>query len=269
MRITATDLQIVFGTRKIIDIPDFALSPGEVAVIIGPNGAGKSTLLRALAGDLTPWQGLVNYGDTPLHRLKPRDLAGHRAVLSQSIDVAFPFTVFEVVKLGMLAGSHGVDRERARNLPHEALARVDLSGFEHRFYASLSGGEQQRVQLARVLCQAWQPVLRGAPRYLFLDEPSASLDIRHQLLVLDIAAGYARAGGGVLAILHDLNLAASYADRLIVMSRGSIVAEGRPHKVLTTELLRDVFGIALSVGVAPAPPQPYVLPQMARIHNLG
>ena len=112
-------------------------------------------------------------------------------------------------------------------------------------------------------------MVRGQPRFLFLDEPSASLDIRHQLLVLDIAAGYARAGGGVLAILHDLNLAASYADRLIVMSQGSVVAEGRPQTVLTTELLRDVFGVALPVGAIPAPPTPFILPQMARINNLG
>jgi len=171
------------------------------------------------------------------------------------------------VRLGMLAGTHGLDPQSARNLPHEALARVDLAGFEHRFYASLSGGEQQRVQLARVLCQAWQQVLRGQPRFLFLDEPSASLDIRHQLLVLDIAESYARAGGGVLAILHDLNLAASYADRLIVMSNGIIAAEGRPQKVLTTELLRDVFGISLPVGMAPDAPEPFILPQMARADN--
>jgi len=269
MRISATDLQIVFGTKKIIDIADFAIAAGEIAIIIGPNGAGKSTLLRALAGDLTPWQGIVNYDDTPLHRLRPRDLAGRRAVLSQSVDVAFPFTVFEVVRLGILAGTHGLDPQSARNLPHEALARVGLAGFEHRFYAGLSGGEQQRVQLARVLCQAWLPVVRGEPRFLFLDEPSASLDIRHQLLVLDIAAGYARAGGGVLAILHDLNLAASYADRLIVMSNGIIAAEGRPQKVLTTELLRDVFGVNLPVGMAPAAPEPFILPQMARVNNLG
>jgi iron complex transport system ATP-binding protein len=260
-QVTAKELQIVFGLRRIINIAEFSLHAGELVAIIGPNGAGKSTLLRALAGDLKPWSGTVTYGDDPLHTLHPKDLAGRRAVLSQSIHVTFPFTVFEVVRLGMMGAAHGVERNAAQNLPSLALARVDLAGFEHRLYGELSGGEQQRVQLARVLCQIWQPVVDDQPRFLFLDEPSASLDIRHQLMVLDIALDYARAGGGVLAILHDLNLAATYADRLVVMDQGEIVADGPPVKTLTTQIVSRVFGVNLPVGLAPPKNLPFVLPQ--------
>ena len=114
------------------------------------------------------------------------------------------------------------------------MARVDLAGFGARFYQELSGGEQQRVQLARVLCQVWTPVLEGRPRYLFLDEPVSSLDIKHQLVIMDIARDFARRGGGVVAILHDLNLTAMYADRVLVMKRGRVAASGSPRKCSRT-----------------------------------
>src|SRR5690606_8947929 len=115
----------------------------------------------------------------------------------------------------------------------QALARVDLAGFAGRLYQELSGGEQQRVQLARVLCQVWTPVLEGQPRYLFLDEPVSSLDIRHQLIIMNIARDFARRGGAVVAILHDLNLTAMFSDRIFVMHRGRLAAGGTPQDVLT------------------------------------
>ena len=142
--------------------------------------------------------------------MKPWESAALRAVLPQQTALSFPFTVREIVRLGMLDGRSGVLAGEAERLPDRALARVDLDGFAGRFYQELSGGEQQRVQLARVLCQVWAPVLEGAPRYLFLDEPVSSLDIKHQLIIMDIARDFARRGGGVVAILHDLNLTAMY-----------------------------------------------------------
>ena len=148
-------------------------------------------------------------------------------------------------------------------LPDRALARVDLDGFAGRFYQELSGGEQQRVQLARVLCQVWAPVLDGRPRYLLLDEPVSSLDIRHQLMIMNVARDFARRGGGVVAILHDLNLTAMYADRVHVMHRGRLAAAGTPSEVLSDEMIAKVFECRLKVGALPAKGMPFVLPQSA------
>jgi iron complex transport system ATP-binding protein len=130
-------------------------------------------------------------------------------------------------------------------LPARALERVDLAGFAGRLYQDLSGGEQQRVQLARVLCQVWHPVLDGQPRYLLLDEPVSSLDVKHQILVMRIAREFADAGGGVVAILHDLNLAAMFADRILAMRAGTVAGYGEPDEVLTDERMSDVFDCTL------------------------
>src|SRR5690606_34756541 len=132
-----------------------------------------------------------------------------------------------------------------------------------RFYQELSGGEQQRVQLARVLCQVWTPVYEGQPRYLLLDEPVSSLDIKHQLVIMGIAREFARGGGGVVAILHDLNLTAMVSDRVFVMHRGRLAAAGTPREVLRDELMEKVFDCRLVVGAVPAGNVPFVLPQSA------
>jgi iron complex transport system ATP-binding protein len=171
--------------------------------------------------------------------------------------------VREIVKLGLAGGRAGISSAEAERLPERALAKVDLEGFAGRFYQELSGGEQQRVQLARVLCQVWAPVLDGEARYLFLDEPVSSLDIRHQLIIMDIARDFARRGGGVVAILHDLNLTAMYADSIYVMQRGRLAASGAPQDVLGDNLIEQVFGCRLRVGAVPAGNMPFVLPQSA------
>src|SRR5690606_25644727 len=143
----------------------------------------------------------------------------------------------------------GVAPNALARLPEEALAAVDLDGFGGRFYGELSGGEQQRVQLARVLCQVWVPVLDGVPRYLFLDEPVSSLDIKHQLMIMDVARAYANAGGGVIAVLHDLNLTAIHADQVVALRDGAVMARGTPAAVIKDEVLAQVFDAPLRVGV--------------------
>jgi iron complex transport system ATP-binding protein len=260
--IEATDVSIWIGARRIVGDVAFTAAPGEITAIVGPNGSGKTTFLRALSGDL-PYQGCVKLNGREVAKTPPREAAGQRAVLPQSTGLAFPFTVREVVRLGLMGGGSGVLEGEAERLPERALARVDLDGFGGRFYQELSGGEQQRVQLARVLCQVWAPVLGGTPRYLFLDEPVSSLDIKHQLVIMDIARDYARRGGGVVAILHDLNLTAMYADNVHVMDRGRVAAAGSPRDVLNDGLISKVFDCALKVGVAPPAGVPFVLPQSA------
>ncbi|MER8399867.1 heme ABC transporter ATP-binding protein [Mesorhizobium sp. M0306] len=260
--IEARDVSVAIGGKRIVANVDFAARPGEIAAIVGPNGSSKTTFLRALSGDLA-YSGEVTVNGRNLSAMKPVEAATVRAVLPQAATLSFPFTVREIVRLGLVGGRSGVLPGEDQRLPERALARVDLDGFAGRFYQELSGGEQQRVQLARVLCQVWAPVLDGKPRYLFLDEPVSSLDIKHQLIIMDIARDFARCGGGVVAILHDLNLTAMYADRIFVMHRGKLAATGSPQQVLSDELIEKVFDCRLKVGVLPAANMPFVLPQSA------
>ena len=258
--IEARDVSVAIAGKRIVGGVDFDARPGEIAAIVGPNGSGKTTFLKALSGELA-YTGQVALNGRDLAKMKPVEIAVQRAVLPQATTLSFPFTVREVVKLG-LVGGRVLPGEDAR-LPERALARVDLDGFAGRFYQELSGGEQQRVQLARVLCQVWAPVLDGKPRYLFLDEPVSSLDIKHQLIIMNIARDFARRGGGVVGILHDLNLTAMYADRIFVMHRGRLAATGSPKDVLSDDLIEKVFDCRLKVGVLPAGNMPFVLPQSA------
>ncbi|MER9895347.1 heme ABC transporter ATP-binding protein [Mesorhizobium sp. M0119] len=258
--IEARDVSVAIGGKRIVANVDFEARPGEIAAIVGPNGSGKTTFLRALSGDLG-YSGEVTVNGRHLSAMKPVEAATVRAVLPQATTLSFPFTVREIVRLGLVGGRSGALSGEDQRLPERALARVDLDGFAGRFYQELSGGEQQRVQLARVLCQVWAPVLDGKPRYLFLDEPVSSLDIKHQLIIMDIARDFARRGGGVVAILHDLNLTAMYADRIFVMHRGRLAATGSPQQVLSDELIEKVFDCRLKVGVLPAANMPFVLPQ--------
>lgn len=256
------DVCLHYGARPILDRVGARVEPGHFTAVIGPNGAGKSTLLRVMTGEVKPTSGTASFEGRPLGALSPAALASRRAVLPQSAQLAFPFTVLEVVRLGLEARP-GLDAQARRTVAQEALVQVDLEGFGGRRYQQLSGGEQQRVHLARVLCQAGGPMLDGRPQYLFLDEPTSSLDIRHQLGMLALARRFADAGGGVFAILHDLNLAAMFADRLIAMHAGAVAAAGTPREVLTDDVLRTVFGVPLKMGLVPEAETLFVLPQSA------
>lgn len=257
------NLSVSLGSKRILHDVDMQAPAGAVTAIIGPNGSGKTTLLRAVAGDIG-YSGRASINGVDIASARPWDLAGMRAVLPQSASLSFPFTVREIVRLGLHAGTEALTHAHGGlDLPARALAAVDLAGFEGRFYQELSGGEQQRVQLARVLCQVWEPVADGVPRYLFLDEPVSSLDIKHQIQIMGIARDYAAAGGGVLAIMHDLNLTAMFADHVIMLSRGRVHAAGRAGEVITSETVSAVYECALTVGKAPAAGQVFVLPHGA------
>jgi len=249
------------GRADLVEAASLVLRPGEMIVVVGPNGAGKSTLTRLLSGERAPSSGRVLWHGTDAARLKPAALARLRAVLPQQVTMAFPFTVEEIVRLGAEAGGHR--RAAAGQLCRAVLADVDLSGWEERLYHQLSGGEQQRVQFARVLAQVLRPQEEaGTPaRCLFLDEPTASLDIRHQIELLGRARAFTAGGGAVVAVVHDLNLAAEFADRLVVMEKGRIVADGPPRASLTEDTVARVFGLAGIVNRVPAGGVPYVLPQ--------
>lgn len=253
------NIHVTLGRREILHGIDFAAEDGRVTAIVGPNGSGKSTLLKALTGELAA-TGDMSLNGRDIAHMAPWELASQRAVQSQSTTVAFPFTVIEVVRLGHSAGAHAADPD----IPQAALAKLGLDGYAHRFYHELSGGEQQRAQLARVLTQVWEPMQGYQPAWLFLDEPVSSLDIGHQFVVMDALSDYAKRGGGVITVMHDLNLTAIYADHVVLMKDGQIIARGTPAEVLTDDRLTQAYDHPLRVN-QPAPSGvPYLLPQACR-----
>jgi iron complex transport system ATP-binding protein len=258
--LAAKSITVRIGAKILLDDVSLSLQQGEIVALVGPNGAGKSTLLRVLSGDLVPGAGVVHLKGRELKAYGPRALAGHRAVLSQSISVVFPFTVAEVVRMGAGDGRG----RRIDDIVDAALDQVDLSGFHDRVVTTLSGGEQQRTHLARVLVQLACGEAEHGPGVLLLDEPTASLDLRHQLDVIAAAKACATRGVSVVAILHDLNLAALLAGRIVVLDRGRIDGDGAPTETITDAMLARVFGVAGAVGLVPADNTPFVLPHAAR-----
>lgn len=256
--LVAQDIRVDLGNRPVLHGVSFTAAPGSLTAIVGPNGSGKTTLLRAMTGDVG-YTGQVTLEGDDLRGMKPWALAARRGVLPQSTRLAFPFTVYEVVRLGLSAG---LEAGREHLVP-EALAIVGLGGFEGRFYQELSGGEQQRTQLARVLVQVWEPVVDGRPSWLFLDEPVASLDIGHQLEVMQLARRYSEAGGGVIAVMHDLNLTAMFANSVAMLQGGRLVRQGTPEDVLTDDTLSDAYGCRLRVNTPPPLGGTFILPHAA------
>ncbi|MFU1477854.1 heme ABC transporter ATP-binding protein [Roseovarius sp. C7] len=259
MSVVARNIGVEIGGRVLLRDVGLTARAGEVTAIVGPNGSGKTTLMRVLTGELVPDAGQVTLGGQPVGPGHAAQMATRRGVLPQASHLAFSFTVDEVVRIGQLAGLAAGDP----GLGARALAAVGLAGFGPRRYQALSGGEQQRVQLARVLCQVWQPMRAGAANWLFLDEPVASLDIGHQLGIMQVARDYADGGGGVITVMHDLNLTAMFADRVMLLAGGAVMAEGTPGEVLCDEVLSAAYGCRLRLNTPPLGAVPYLLPQAA------
>ncbi|WP_050929478.1 heme ABC transporter ATP-binding protein [Aestuariivita boseongensis] len=259
MSLSACAITVSLGRKQVLHAVDLTARPGQITAIVGPNGSGKSTLLRALCADV-PYGGQITINGQDVRGLKPWKLASLRAVLPQSSTLAFPFQVIEIVRLGLQSGTNAEQDEIA----HAALARVGLAGYEYRFFQELSGGEQQRAQLARAICQVWHPLQDGSPRWLLLDEPVSSLDIAHQLQVMEIARGFAARGGGVVTVMHDLNLTARYADALALMKNGTLVAHGSLCDVLTDENLSNAYECSLQARRTPADGGWFLLPQVSK-----
>jgi len=249
------------GGRALLKNVDVDVAPGRVTVLIGPNGAGKTTLLRVLSGEIAPTRGEARLDGAPLRGFSAVELARRRAVVPQASAVAFPFTVREIVLLGVTVP--GLSLPDATQSAHvdAALDAVSLLPFADRFYSTLSGGERQRVHTARALCQ----LAAGRRRQtetgcLLLDEPTASLDLGHQGQVLSAMRRQAEAGQAVLVILHDLNLAASVADHLVLLGAGSVAKAGLPQDVLRDDVLSKCYGCRVAANRVPQNGRPFVLP---------
>ncbi len=250
------DIALTIRGAALVDGVDLAVGGGETVAIVGPNGAGKSTLLRLMSGDLAPTRGQMFLKSRDLASYSPRDLARRRAMLSQHVSVSFPFTVEEIVAMG--AGDVRV--AAARPVVGAMIDELGLAPFRDRDLTTLSGGEQQRAHFARILVQLHFGEAAHGPALLLLDEPTSSLDMRHQIDLVEIARRRARSGTAVVAVLHDLNLAMRFADRIVVLRSGRMVADGKPADVVTDDMLRTVFEIDAHLGRADDG-APYLLPQ--------
>lgn len=233
----------VAGGARILDDVSVRFHPRRFNVILGPNGAGKSTLLRIAAGLLRPTAGEVRYGDRSLASLSPDALARTRAVLSQRVELAFPLPVRDVVLMGRYPHYGRAPSARDREIVERALALVGMTERSEQAYPTLSGGEQQKVQMARVLAQIWSDGEHDAARLLFLDEPTTSLDVHYQIHLLDVARGLLASHCTVVAILHDLNVALQYGDALFVLEHGRVVHEGERGSALPRALIERVFRV--------------------------
>ena len=251
--------------RKLLDDVSVAILPERVTAIVGPNGAGKSTLIKVLAGEIVPTHGDVFLDARNLKTFRAAELAARRAIVPQSTFLSFPFSVIEVVKLGASVPGFDQNPEHSTRIAEDALSDVGLTEFRDRLYSQLSGGERQRVHVARALCQLNAGIRRhGQTAVLLLDEPTSSLDLAHQSLVLREARSQADDRRAVAVVLHDLNLAAAWADEIVLMSSGGIAARGPPPEIFRDELLSAVFGCPIRTNVPPPAGIPYMLPHFLR-----
>lgn len=241
--LSANNVAVHIGTKQIVHDANLSLNVGEFVALVGPNGAGKTTLMRALAG-LIPAQGTVTLADRPLGSFSPRERAQHVAYLPQGHIFHWPMSVESIVMLGRAPHADAFSSQSPddRAAAARAMATTETRMFAGRAVTTLSGGEKARVALARALATQ-APVLLA-------DEPTAALDPRHQLVIMELLRNAARSGNAILAIMHDLTLAARFADRVLVMERGRIVADGLPTEALAPERLASVFGVeAMTVTV--------------------
>jgi iron complex transport system ATP-binding protein len=253
--LTAERVSFAYGPRVVLSEVSVAVAPGELLGVIGPNGCGKTTLVRLLSGVLAPQAGSVRFGGVALGAYRRRELARRLAVVPQDATLEFPFTALEVVLMGRAPHLPALGFPRAHDLAvaRAAMARLEVAGLEDRPLDRLSGGERQRVLLARALAQE--------PEVLLLDEPTTHLDLRHQAGIYDVVAELRRTRGiAVISVLHDLNLAALYCDRLVLLAGGRVVREGSPADVLTPDVLGAAYATEVYVGTNPLSGGPVVLP---------
>lgn len=255
----AREIVAGYRDRLVLSHVSLGVRPGEIVAVMGPNGAGKSTLVRVLAGTLAPRSGNVLLGGRDLREASREEVARQLAVVPQDSGVAFGFTVREVVMMGRAPHQSGLLFASQRDLEavERALALCDLTAQADRPESELSGGERRRAVIARALAQE--------PRILLLDEPAAHLDVQHSVLLYELAQRQAAERGvACIAIMHDLNAVAQWADRVVLLKDGAVRANGTLDDVLSADLLEDVFGVPIKIGTDPSDGARYFLPKSRR-----
>jgi iron complex transport system ATP-binding protein len=253
--IAAKQLSITRSGRKLLNGVSLEVHPGKFTAIAGPNGAGKTSLLKAISGE-SIYEGTLDINGTPAAKYSVAGLSKVRAVLPQSTHLQFPFTVEQVVEMGRR--TNGGTSTKGKATIGDVMELTGVSAWKDRNYLTLSGGEQQRVQLARVLAQVWET--QGYPRYVLLDEPTSNLDLAQQQLIFSLVKHACERNIGVLAIVHDLNQVVQFADKLYFLKSGSIVANGNPKDIFTKKIIEETFCCKVNVYHDPCTDCPYIVP---------
>ncbi|HET6995853.1 MAG TPA: heme ABC transporter ATP-binding protein [Chitinophagaceae bacterium] len=244
------------GNKQILNDINISFQPGEFTMILGPNGSGKSSFLKIFSGEIHQYRGAVYYNGIAITNFRKEELARRRSVLSQHADLGFPLSVAEVIMMGRYPHFTFSPNKKDISICEDVIEQMDLLDFRERNYLTLSGGEKQRVQFARILAQIWEKPAEG-DRYLFLDEPLNSLDLNYQQSFLKIATAFSKAGTVLVAIMHDINLALKYATRILFMKEGSVVYETDPTRV-TGAMIKNIFNVDATI-IQPANDLPPVV----------
>ena len=251
MSLSLKSVSLKLDNRQILKDVSLEINESEIVSVIGPNGAGKSTLLNVLTGDISPDSGDINYDNKQLNKISIQERAFTRSVMSQMQTLVFNFNVKDVIEMGWLQRGNS-DFSSNFSMAFEAVTtECNVHNLVHRKFNSLSGGEQRRVHFARTLLQLWRPSQSNDPRYLLLDEPTANLDLSSEMLLMNILKARASSNVGILVILHDLNLASHFADKIAIMKDGEIKAFGKPEEIMTDDFLTSIYEVPIKVKYDP------------------
>ena len=251
MSLNLKSINLKLDDRQILKNVSLEINEGEIVSVIGPNGAGKSTLLNVLTGDISPDSGNTIYDNKHLNKVSIQERAFTRSVMSQMQTLVFNFNVKDVVEMGWLQRGNS-DFSSNFSMAFEAVTKeCNVHNLVHRNFNTLSGGEQRRVHFARTLLQLWRPSQSNDPRYLLLDEPTANLDLSSEMLLMNILKARASSNVGILVILHDLNLASHFADKIAIMKDGEIKAFGKPEEIMTDDFLTSIYEVPIKVKYEP------------------
>lgn len=254
INLSLNQVSFSYNDTRVLYRIDLSVEKGEMIAVLGPNGSGKTTLIKLMSGVLKPGEGEIHLDGSRLGRMKRREVAQRVAVVPQQFTIPFAFTLNEVVLLGRTPFLRPFSDEGKRDhrVVEQAIALIGIEELKERFFNELSGGERQKAILAMALAQE--------PKLLLLDEPTAHLDINHQVEILDLVRSLNREQGlTVIGAMHDLNLAALYFDRLILLKQGRIFADGDPKQVLTEETIKEVFSASVRITQHPQTGLPHIL----------
>ena len=251
MSINLKSVNLKLDDRQILKDVSLEINEGEIVSVIGPNGAGKSTLLNVITGDISPDSGDTIYDNKQLNKISIQERAFTRSVMSQMQTLVFNFNVKDVIEMGWLQRGNS-DFSSNFLMAFEAVTKeCNVQNLVHRKFNSLSGGEQRRVHFARTLLQLWRPSQSNDPRYLLLDEPTANLDLSSEMLLMNILKARASSNVGILVILHDLNLASHFADKIAIIKDGEVKAFGKPEEIMKDDFLTSIYEVPIRVNYEP------------------
>jgi iron complex transport system ATP-binding protein len=254
----AENIFYTIGKKLILSNINVSFQPGEFNMILGPNGSGKSSFLKICSGETNHFEGAVLYDQKNIRKINKEELARCRAVMSQQPELSFPLMVDEVVMMGRYPHFAFNPNKKDLAICDTVIERMNLQDFKDRNYLTLSGGEKQRVQYARVLSQIWEKPANGC-RYLFLDEPINSLDINYQQEFLQLAGEFAKNDTVLVAVLHDINLAIQFADKLFFLKEGELVAQGKPQEIVNEALIENIYGVKPNIINNPFTGDPVII----------